>query len=89
MTRTLAEGIDLRALVDHDTGKPLGRLKAGTLRVEPDAHGLRVEIDPPNTTAGHDIVESIRRGDVGGDESSRSGRWPTPGTRRGRRRSAR
>ena len=62
----MAEGIDLRALVDHDTAKPLGRLKAGTLRVETDAHGLRVEIDPPNTTYGHDIMESIRRGDVTG-----------------------
>lgn len=66
MTRTLAEGLDLRALVDHDTAKPLGRLKAGSLRVETDTHGLRVEIDPPNTTYGHDIVESIRRGDVTG-----------------------
>ena len=66
MTRTLAEGLDLRALVDHDTAKPLGRLKAGSLRVETDAHGLRVEIDPPNTTYGHDILESIRRGDVTG-----------------------
>ena len=66
MTRTLTEAVDLRALVDHDPKAVLGRLKAGTLRVETDAHGLRVEIDPPNTTAGHDIVESIRRGDVSG-----------------------
>lgn len=64
--RTLTEGIDLRALVDHNPEKPLGRLSAKTLRVESDAHGLRVEIDPPNTTAGHDILESIRRGDVSG-----------------------
>ena len=66
MRRTLAEGVDLRALVDHDSSKLLGRLKAGSLRVETDAHGLRVEIDPPNTTYGHDIVESIRRGDTTG-----------------------
>ena len=44
MRRTLAEGVDLRALVDHDSSKLLGRLKAGSLRVETDAHGLRVEI---------------------------------------------
>jgi Escherichia/Staphylococcus phage prohead protease len=66
MRRTLAEGVDLRALVDHNPEKPLGRLSAKTLRVESDAHGLRVEIDPPQTSYGHDIVESIRRGDVTG-----------------------
>jgi Escherichia/Staphylococcus phage prohead protease len=66
VTRTLTEGVDLRALIDHDPRAVLGRLKAGTLRVETDGHGLRVEIDPPNTTAGHDIVTSIRRGDITG-----------------------
>jgi len=66
MARTLAEGVDLRALVDHNPEKPLGRLSARTLRVESDGHGLRVEIDPPQTSYGHDIVESIRRGDVTG-----------------------
>jgi HK97 family phage prohead protease len=64
--RTLADGIDLRALVDHDSAKIIGRMSAGTLRVEKDASGLRVEIDPPETTTGQDIVESIRRRDVQG-----------------------
>lgn len=64
--RTLREDIDLRALVDHDTSKILGRKSAGTLRVKVDAIGLSVEIDPPNTTAARDIVESVRRGDVSG-----------------------
>jgi hypothetical protein len=64
--RTLQDRIDLRALVDHDSARPLGRLTAGTLRVEKDAHGLRVEIDPPMTTSGQDIVESIARRDVTG-----------------------
>jgi uncharacterized protein len=64
--RTLKDGIDLRALVDHDSARILGRLSAGTLRVEKDANGLRVEIDPPATSSGQDIVESIRRRDVQG-----------------------
>lgn len=64
--RTLKEKIDLRALVDHDPARILGRLTAGTLRVEKDGHGLQVEIDPPETTSGQDIVESIRRRDVTG-----------------------
>lgn len=64
--RTLREDIDLRALVDHDTARIIGRKSAGTLRVKVDSRGLGVEIDPPNTTAGRDIVESVRRGDVTG-----------------------
>ena len=66
VTRTLTDKVDLRALVDHDTARILGRLSAGTLRAQADAHGLLVEIDPPDTTSGHDIVESIRRRDVSG-----------------------
>jgi hypothetical protein len=64
--RTLKDRVDLRALVDHDSSRILGRLTAGTLRAEKDGRGLLVEIDPPETTSGQDIVESIRRRDVTG-----------------------
>jgi HK97 family phage prohead protease len=64
--RTLTEKVDLRALVDHDPGKVIGRISAGTLRVEKDGHGLKVEIDPPMTGPGQDLVESVRRGDING-----------------------
>jgi hypothetical protein len=64
--RTLKDRVDLRALVDHDSSRILGRITAGTLRTEKDGHGLLVEIDPPETTSGQDIVESIRRRDVTG-----------------------
>ena len=64
--RTLSEALDVRALVDHDTGKVIGRTKAGTLALRKDKKGLRVEIDPADTTAGRDVLESVRRGDISG-----------------------
>jgi HK97 family phage prohead protease len=64
--RTLREGIDVRALVDHDPAKVLGRTTAGTLRLAKDDHGLRVEIDMPATTYGNDVLESVSRRDVSG-----------------------
>lgn len=64
--RTLEEKVDVRALVDHDAAKIMGRRSVGTLRLKADGKGLRVEIDPPNTTYARDIIENIRRGDVSG-----------------------
>jgi Escherichia/Staphylococcus phage prohead protease len=64
--RTLNEQIDMRALIDHEPAKLMGRLTAGTLRVKKDAHGLLVEIDPPDTTYSRDALESVRRGDLTG-----------------------
>lgn len=64
--RTLREALDVRALVDHDSAKILGRTRAGTLSLRADRRGLAVEIDPPETTAARDILESVRRGDVTG-----------------------
>ncbi|HEY1189785.1 MAG TPA: HK97 family phage prohead protease, partial [Gemmata sp.] len=39
---------------------------AGTLRLFVDAVGLRYEIDPPDTTAARDLIQSLRRGDISG-----------------------
>jgi hypothetical protein len=62
---TLA-GRDILALVDHDPGRLLARTKSGTLRLSEDAHGLRFELDVPDTTEGRDILTLAERGDLGG-----------------------
>ncbi len=57
---------DVRGLFNHNENQILGRTKAGTMRIGTDAGGLWYEIDPPDTQAGRDVVESLRRGDVDG-----------------------
>ena len=64
--RALSEGQDVRALFNHDANHVLGRSKSGTLRMQSDDKGLRVEIDLPDTQSARDVVTSIERGDVDG-----------------------
>lgn len=55
---------DVRALFNHNPDNILGRTSAGTLRLKEDAAGLAIEIDPPDTTVGRDLLTSMKRGDV-------------------------
>lgn len=64
--RTLKAGADVRALVDHDPSKILGRNRAGTLEITTNGKGLLVKIDPPDTQAARDLLVSLERGDVTG-----------------------
>jgi HK97 family phage prohead protease len=64
--RTLNEGLDVRALVNHDTAKVLGRNTAGTLELRKTRQGLQADIDPPSTSYAKDLLESLRRGDIDG-----------------------
>ena len=75
---------DIKFLWNHDAGEVLGSTRAGTLRLEEDSRGLRVEGLLPNTSRGRDVAELLRRGDVdsmsfgfsvpsGGDEWSEDG----------------
>lgn len=63
--RSLADkAADFRAFVDHDYSKVLGRRSVGTLRLETDKRGLRVEIDTPDTSYAQDLRMLLERGDV-------------------------
>lgn len=55
---------DVVALFNHDENIPLARTLSKTLTLGVDAIGLFYEFEAPNNTAGNDLVESVRRGDV-------------------------
>lgn len=57
---------DVRALIDHDSGRVIGRSSSGTLRLKEDDTGLYVEIDLPDTSDGRDLAVQLARGDISG-----------------------
>jgi uncharacterized protein len=65
--RTLNEAADVRALVDHDSAKIIGRTRAGTLSLQKDKTGLRFVIEPDTDISyARDIMLAVKRGDVTG-----------------------
>jgi HK97 family phage prohead protease len=65
--RTLNEGLDVRALVDHDSSKVIGRTRSGTLRLRKDSRGLHIEVEPDEEISyARDIMRAVARGDVSG-----------------------
>jgi HK97 family phage prohead protease len=63
---SLAAQTDVRALVDHDDDRLLGRTRSGTLRLFETRNGLAFEIDMPDTTLGRDVYALAQRGDLSG-----------------------
>jgi HK97 family phage prohead protease len=55
---------DVRALMNHDSNYVIARTKSGTLRLSEDAHGLKIECDPPESQWVKDMMASIDRGDI-------------------------
>lgn len=62
--RALSEGHDVRALVNHNPDKMLGRTSSKTLRLAVDETGLGVEVDVPDTQDGRDTLTLVQRGDL-------------------------
>lgn len=64
---SLARGDDVLGRFEHEGGlQLLGRTGNGTVLLEDREDGLYYEIDPPDTSAGRDVVVLVRRGDVWG-----------------------
>jgi HK97 family phage prohead protease len=62
--RTLKEGADVRALLNHNPDLVLGRTKSGTLALEENSVGLLMRCDTPDTQLARDLCTSIDRGDI-------------------------
>jgi|SRR5579884_2803310 len=63
-SRALKEKQDVRALINHEPSKILGRSTANTLSLSEDENGLKWRCEMPNTSYARDLMESIKRGDV-------------------------
>ena len=62
--RSLRDGVDVLARAHHDSRDLLGRTSAKTARLNVDEHGLRYEVDVPDTTTGRDVTVQVKRGDI-------------------------
>jgi uncharacterized protein len=63
--RILRTKPDVVMLLNHDANHVLGRTASRTLTLRADDNGLQFECLLPNTQAGRDTHESIKRGDLG------------------------
>jgi uncharacterized protein len=62
--RSIAEGDDVVALIDHNPSMILGRRSAGTLTLEEDAKGLRFSCALPDTTVARDAYANLKAGNL-------------------------
>lgn len=63
--RSLTDGSDVRALINHDTSQVLGRIKSNTLTLQTDSHGLygEIKVNTEDSDA-MNLYARIKRGDV-------------------------
>ncbi|MFY9150931.1 MAG: HK97 family phage prohead protease [Prolixibacteraceae bacterium] len=59
-----SESLNVKAVINHDDSKLLGRSKSGTLTLEVDNTGLKYSIRMGKTQLHRDTVEMVERGDL-------------------------
>ena len=59
--KTLADGSNVYALVDHDSSKVLGSTKSGSLKLESKDDGLYIYCTLPNTSYANDAYELMSK----------------------------
>lgn len=59
-----ADMSDVVAVLNHDFNFLLARNSAGTLEIGIDEKGLWYEFEAPNTSAGNDLMENVRLGNI-------------------------
>lgn len=83
LTRSIRED-DIRMLLDHDSGRVVGRTASGSLRLREDALGLRYEVDVNlDTPDGQTLAGTVGRRDVSGISPSfyvTAENWPRVGS---------
>ena len=55
---------DIKLLFNHDPNYVLGRNKNGTLKLEEDDYGSKIEAIPPDTSFAKDLINLLERGDI-------------------------
>lgn len=58
------DNLNIKAVINHDDNKLLGRSKSGTLQLEVDDYGLKAIVKTGKTTLWTDTLEQIKRGDL-------------------------
>lgn len=64
--RILSTNPDVIASIGHDPNLILGRTIARTLTLQSDSHGLRFNVQLPNTSYAKDLYENVRAGNIQG-----------------------
>jgi HK97 family phage prohead protease len=64
--RSLTKPDNIRALLEHDPQRLLGRVGARTLSLQEDKKGLYFELSLPDTSYGRDLGVLVERGDISG-----------------------
>ena len=57
---------NILSMHNHRSERLLGTTASGTMRTGVDSVGVWYEVDLPNAPTGHDVLESVRRGDTPG-----------------------